>query len=115
MGVKRFIGIAALATGLVVAGVAGVSAPAEASGGGGNFTTLDNLNLRLCNYTNSTCPVQTVIPKGTTIWLNCYYPGSYVNGDNIWYDTTYNGYIGMVSGYYMNTGHDPNPAVSQCP
>ena len=110
MKIRRFAAGTALATMLAVVGLAN---PAHA---GGYFTVKVNLNLRTCQWLNNpVCtPVLTVIPGGRSIYLNCWAPGTSVNGDNVWYNTQYAGKDGMVSGYYMATGHDPNPAVSRC-
>jgi hypothetical protein len=108
VNLKRLIAAAAVTTGLAVTGFA---APATAAGN--YFQTLDYLNLRECPSTS--CTVLTVIPINTTLYLNCWWPGTSINGDNVWYDTTYGGQEGMVSGYYMNTGADPNPNIYRCP
>lgn len=113
MRVKHLLATATVATGLAVAAVA---APAFANG---TFKTLDNLNLRECPIVGSGCPVDVVVPKGTYLDLQCWYPGTSVSGDTVWYYTNYTSggttYYGMVAGYYMNTGHDPNPSVAGCP
>ena len=109
MKISRMI-TGSLATTVAVIGLA--AGPALAIG---TFQTETNLNLRVCQQiSNPQCYVYTVIPKGTSIELNCWAPGTAVNGNTVWYDTYYNGYNGMVAGDYMNTGHDPNPRVSRC-
>jgi hypothetical protein len=108
MFVKRALAASALATGLVVTMF---TTPAFADG---YFQTETNLNLRECQTIGSGCPVETVIPKGTTIYVDCWAYGTAVNGNTIWYYVWWNGYDGMAAGDYINTGHDPNPSVSQC-
>ena len=51
------------------------------------------------------------VPGGKSVLVHCYYngPGAQsVNGDNVWYWSTYGGHTGYIAGYYLNTGHDPN-------
>jgi hypothetical protein len=108
MRIKRFIAVAAAATALVVGGAA---APASAAN---YYQTLDYLNLRECPIIPQ-CAVEIVVPPNTSLDLQCWYPGTSVYGDTVWYYTNYRGNYGMVSGYYMNTGHDPFPGLGQCP
>lgn len=104
--------LAAVTAAAVTAVVGLTAAPAFA---GGYFQTQTNLNLRNCQWLdNSACTVITVIPDGATVYLNCWATGSSVNGDTVWYDAFYGSYDGMLAGDYVNTGHDPNPAVSRC-
>ncbi|CCH20326.1 MULTISPECIES: hypothetical protein [Micromonospora] len=96
----------------VTAAVGLVATPAFA---GGTFQTKTDLNLRYCQWlNNSQCSVILTIPKGQSVYLNCWAPGSSVNGDTVWYNAFYGNASGMLAGDYMNTGHDPNPAVYRC-
>jgi len=99
-----------------VASVGAVTVAATPAQAGGYFRTLANLNLRTCQWLHlAVCqPIYTVIPNNTTIYLNCWATGTSVNGDTVWYNAFYGQYSGMVTGWYMATGHDPNPAVSRC-
>lgn len=100
----------------LVASVGAVTVAATPAQAGGMFRTLANLNLRTCQVLeNPIClPVYTVIPNNTYIYLNCWAYGTSINGDNIWYNAWYGDYTGMVAGWYMETGADPNPSVSRC-
>ena len=103
--------VAATITAVTVA-VGGFAAPAFA---GGNFQTTTDVNLRVCQWlNNSQCTVKYTLPKGTTVYLNCWATGSSVNGVSVWYNAFYGSDSGMLTGAYVNTGHDPNPAVGQC-
>lgn len=44
------------------------------------------------------------IPDGTPIDINCQNHGTSVGGNNVWDYTSYKGYWGWVSDYYVNTG-----------
>jgi len=114
MRVRRFAMAAAMAVVASAGAVAVMATPANA--GSRTFQTLANLNLRTCQWLNEpVCkPIKAVIPNGTWIELNCWEYGTPVNGDNIWYNTEYKGQTGMVAGYYMATGRDPNPNVYRC-
>jgi hypothetical protein len=85
-------------------------------------TTTTSVNVRFSptQFSNSA----GVEPKGAPVIIMCWAAGESIYGDNIWYMTTnYNGVMspggdpspqGYVTGYYLNTGHDPNGAISQC-
>ena len=42
-----------------------------------------------------------MIPKGEKIYSTTFKNGSFVNGDNTWFQVTYNGVTGWVAGYYL--------------
>jgi hypothetical protein len=103
---RRAAGVLAAAGALVL--LQGATASAD-----GVFQTETAVNLRSCTYVDS-CAVEDTIPKGASITISCWWPGTSVNGDSVWYETHWNGWLGYVSGYYVTTGHDPNPSIPQC-
>lgn len=113
MRLRRFAAALAMTLAASAGAVTVAAAPAQA---GGYFRTLANLNLRTCQVLeNPVCqPVYTVIPNNTYIYLNCWAYGTSVNGDTIWYNAFYGNYNGMVAGWYMATGPDPNPNIFRC-
>jgi hypothetical protein len=50
---------------------------------------------------------------GTEVTVNCFALGSSVFGDNVWYHIA-NPAFGFVSGFYLNTGHDPAAGIPAC-
>lgn len=85
-------------------------------------TTKTSVNTRVSptQFSGST----GVEPNGAVVIIMCWATGETIYGDNIWYMTTnYDGVEspggdptpqGYVTGYYLNTGKDPNAAISQC-
>lgn len=55
---------------------------------------------------------------GQVVYYTCWTTGTPVSGDDIWYLTRPNPslpqYQGYVAGWYLTTGHDPNPSVGHC-
>lgn len=56
---------------------------------------------------------------GQIVYINCWKPGTTINGDNIWYHTTPNPNSttvprSWVAGYYLTTGADPTSDVPHC-
>jgi uncharacterized protein YraI len=58
--------------------------------------------------------VFTIVNAGSTVEVDCWEPGTPVNGDSTWYSAGYAGHGGDIAGYWLNTGHDPNPNVPEC-
>jgi hypothetical protein len=134
---------AALITTIVVLGTAS-AAPARppASGGGGGATimadetyfctwiqsnalcTHPTARLNLRGQPNTSSGIVTTMDPDSIVWLHCWTTGQSVNGDNIWYwvDDASDGIDvnpifwpeGWAAGYYLATGHDPNPRVPHC-
>ena len=55
------------------------------------------------------------VPGGRSVLVHCFYDGpgaQSINGDNVWYWSTYGGHTGYIAGYYLNTGHDPNRGLA---
>ena len=50
------------------------------------------------------------VGAGGARWLYCWYYGSSVGGDDIWYSSG----NGNIPGDYLDTGSDPNPNVPEC-
>ena len=73
-----------------------------------------NGNVWMHTAANSTSTKIAVIPKGATVAIACYSSGESVYGDPIWYWLKYGSSWGFTTGYYLNTGHDPNPGVPAC-
>lgn len=55
---------------------------------------------------------------GQIVYYTCWTTGTSVSGDDIWYLTrpnpTDSADQGYVAGWYLETGHDPNPSVGHC-
>lgn len=83
-------------------------------------TPLTNLNIRAHPW--STAGYITTMPRGSDFWLHCWNWGESVNGDTVWYYGTWDiggddpreWPTGWSAGYYLSTGHDPNPQVPNC-
>jgi uncharacterized protein YraI len=103
------VATAALCTSLALGGAAGAVAPNDHK-----FTTVAAVNVR--QGPGTSYPITRTLPSGSVFYTTCWTTGSSVNGDNIWYydddQNTY--YTDFVAGYYLNTGHDPNPTVPEC-
>ncbi len=52
-------------------------------------------------------------PAGTDVRVRCYAVGQSVSGDAVWYRITAPR-IGMVAGFYLDTGHDPATGIRHC-
>jgi hypothetical protein len=52
-------------------------------------------------------------PAGTNVTVHCYAVGESVSGDDIWYRIAAPR-IGMVSGFYLDTGRDPATRIRRC-
>jgi hypothetical protein len=50
---------------------------------------------------------------GTEVTVRCYAVGESVSGDGVWYRITAPR-VGMVSGFYLNTGRDPATGIRHC-
>lgn len=126
------LGVVLGAAGLATAALTGVAAAAPGAApqsslhpctfDGGDVSgectvTLTNLNERLDPTSNSTS--EGVVPQGAQVILFCWSAGQSVNGDNIWYDgqpTPPNEEIFgfYMSGFWLDTGHDPASSIPQC-
>jgi hypothetical protein len=83
---------------------------------GGYFQTTAAVNIRNCAFpADRQCHVIETVPQGATVWVECWVRAASVNGDNVWYHVFRNGKDGMMAGYYLNTGRDPNPSIRVCP
>ena len=116
---NRLLGLLVVASVMVGLGVAAAQ-PASASGSVNLYVTTNApVNERWQPTTGSNS--WGVVPSGATVLVHCWVYGQNINGDTIWYfvqypwpGTTGAGTDGYITGYYLNTGHDPNPNVSAC-
>ncbi|MEQ0559071.1 hypothetical protein ABJI51_08315 [Amycolatopsis sp. NEAU-NG30] len=79
--------------------------------------TLANVNER-AQPTSKSAYVATVA-KGDAFELWCWSEGESINGDDIWYYGSPNVEPpdrpeGWVTGYWLDTGHDPASQISHC-
>jgi hypothetical protein len=75
-------------------------------------TLAHGLHVRTAPTTTATTVVR-LGPAGTKVVVNCFAVGKPVFGDEIWYHIV-NPAIGFVSGFYLDTGHDPAAGIREC-
>lgn len=83
-------------------------------------TTKTGLNMREEPNQNAYSP--WAFPPNGQAFIECWTTGENIYGDNVWYLVeNYNNYPdpddgpgGYVTGYYLNTGKDPNAAIRHC-
>jgi hypothetical protein len=54
---------------------------------------------------STNCSPQTTPPAGTDVHIVCQRSGQNIFGNNVWDYVVYPGGEGLVSDYYMDTGH----------
>ncbi len=85
-------------------------------------TTRANVNVRASpTQSSGSAGIES---SGTTVVIMCWAGGESIYGDDIWYMTSnFDGIEdpggnpapqGYIAGYYLNTGNDPNGAISKC-
>jgi hypothetical protein len=106
----RVLGV--LAGSALAVGVAAAPAAAATTSGPVFHTTVTGLRVRSGPSTNYR-QLGVLGAAGSPVKISCWYYGQSIVGDSIWYriSTPRSGY---VSGYYVDTGRDPNPAIPRC-
>lgn len=113
---RLLIVIATAATmfaGLVLAPPAQATPPTNCLSGCLLSTTNGNVWQHTAANSYTSTEIQ-VIPSGASVKIGCYVYGESVNGDTVWYWLYYGGHWGYVSGWFLNTGHDPSSATHHC-
>lgn len=83
-------------------------------------TTTASVNIRGCSSAPSTsCTIYRTDPANFSEQVFCYTYGQSINGDNVWYNVASSQQASgrppaWIAGYYLNTGHDPNPTFDNC-
>ncbi len=82
------------------------------------YTVGSNVAVRSCTHVAScSTPLYTIGAAGAAIDIKCWKAGDSVNGDTTWYYLTWMGHaepFGYMTGYYAQTGQDPNPQIRPC-
>jgi hypothetical protein len=75
-------------------------------------TLVHGLHVRKKPATAATT-VAVLGPAGSEVVVNCYAFGTSVFGDSVWYHIV-KPLSGFVTGFYLDTGHDPAPGIRHC-
>ena len=75
-------------------------------------TLAHGLHVRTAPTTTATT-VARLGPAGSKVTVNCFAVGKPVFGDKVWYHIVKPA-SGFVSGFYLDTGHDPAPGIRSC-
>jgi hypothetical protein len=89
------------------------SSGSNGSGAAGTLTyrTIGtDVHMRADATTNSAVVV-TMHPFASVITASCYRTGQNILGQTLWFQASYGSSHGWVSGYWLDTGHDPSTGI----